>query len=90
MGDCYIKKPNIMYWYDLGYEQYKLQVVIYALKISISPYTRAYIIMGFIGPLFANNLQDINKIFLATTEELPSIHPQFAVLNIFEEATFGL
>ena len=46
--------------------------------------------MGLIVPLLADSVMGIDEIFLATTEDQPNINPQFAVLTIFEEATFDL
>ena len=93
MSEPSLETSNGMYRYDLGYKQFKLQVVLYAPKISICPYIRAYNIMGLIIFLLANNfnkLLGIDEIFLAITNELLSIHLQFAMLTMFEEATFDI
>ena len=90
MTNRYVKTPHVIYQYNLGYEQFRLQVVLHVIKITIYPYTRAYDILGLISPLLVNNdseLLGVHEVFLATKEELPSIHPQFAMLTMFEEAT---
>ena len=80
----------MMYRFDLDYLQYKLGVVLYALRINICPYTRERDILGPDEPLLVNTAIGLDNLFLATVEERPSIHPQFAVLVTVEESTFDL
>ena len=56
--DPYLKTPKVMYHYSLAYEQFKLRVTLYALKIVICPYTRYDGIMGLIVimPLLADRV----------------------------------
>ena len=93
MTDCCVETTHVMYQYTLGYKQFRLQVNLRAMKITICPYTRAYNILGLVRPLLVandNKLLGDDEVFLATTEELPGIHPKFAMLTIFEEATFNI
>ena len=76
--------------FDLDYLQYKLWLVLYALRINICPYTRERDILGPVEPLLVNTAIGLDNLFLATVEERPSIHPQFAVLVTVEESTFDL
>ena len=83
-----------MYHYSLIYDQFKLQVTLYTLKIAIYPYpyTRYDGIMGLVRPLLidhANELLSIDEICMVKTVALPSIHPQFAVITMFEENTLN-
>ena len=59
MTNCHVKTPHLMYQYNLGYKQSKLQVVPHTMKISICPYTRAYDILGLIRPLIVDNASQL-------------------------------
>ena len=88
--DCYVKTPPVMHPYSLAYEQFKPQVSLFALKKVIYPYDRYDSIMVLIRPLRVGLVDHANKhvdeIFFVTTVAQPSIHPQFAVMTLFEEA----
>ena len=80
----------MMYRFYLGYKQYKLQVTLFALMISIAPYTRERNILALVNPFFDNPIIGLDDLFLATTEERPSIHLQYAVLITIQESTFDM
>ena len=68
--DPYVETPKVMYHYSLTYEQYKLQVTLYALKIAIYPYSRYDDIMGLVRPLLidhADKFLSIDDMFMVTT-----------------------
>ena len=44
VGLCYLDDSIVIYLFDLGYRQHKLQVVLFILRISIGPYTRELVL----------------------------------------------
>ena len=85
-----VEAPLVIHPYSLVYEQFRLQITLFALKIVICPYTRYDDIMVLIRPLIVGLVghanQPINEIFMVTMVAQPSIHPQFAVITLFEDA----
>ena len=104
--DRYDNAPWVMFPWSLAYEEYRLQIVLFGLKVRVCPYTRSDDIMVLVRPLLASSIpvpvpnpnpaglvqhpdSHTNEIFYVTTMALPSVHPQFAVITVFEEAVLN-
>ena len=88
--DRYANAPRVMFPWSLAYEEYRLQVIRFSLKVVICPFTKSDDLVVLIQPLLDSSIpvpvSPIGKIFYVTTMTLTSIHPHFALIIVFEEA----
>ena len=88
--DRYVNAPRVMFPWSLAYKDYRLQVVCFVLKVVICSFTRSEDPIVLAQPLLDSitpvPVVPVDEIFYVTKMMLPSIHPQFAMITVFEEA----
>ena len=83
--DCYVDFPLVLYSYGLAFEQFNLGDVLFGLKLAICPFTRYDYIMVVPRPFLVGADHPVDKILFVTSMTQPSVHPQFAIITLFNE-----
>ena len=91
--DCYVNALRVIFPWSLAYKEYWLEVVCFALKVVICPFTQSDNRMVLIQPILNSIIpvpaSPIDEILYVTKMTLPSIHPQLAVIIVFEETVLN-
>ena len=65
---------------NIGYLQFKLGYALFTIQICICLYAREPDIMGLMDPLLIDTVIHLDKVKLATQEEIDSRYPNYYVL----------
>ena len=84
--DRYVNFHLVLHSCRLAFEQFNLGVVLFGLKLAICPFTRYDIIVVVLWPFLVGANHPVEKIFFVTSMAQPSVHPQFAIITLFEGA----
>jgi hypothetical protein len=88
--DRYVAPPRVICPWTLGYEAFQTEALRFGLKIAISALTRSKDIMVPVQHILDNLVpipsSPIDEIFYVTRVTQPCLHPQFAVITVFNEA----
>ena len=91
--DCYVNAPRVMFHWSLAYKEYRHEVIRFALKVDVCPFTRSDDHMVLIQPILNSIIpvpaSPIDEIFYVTKMTLTSIHPQFTVIIVFNKTVLN-
>ena len=91
MGFCYrYNDPVVLGNLDLNYLQFRLGVVLHAVRISICPLAQGLDIKELVDPLLDDVVIRLDNVILAITRERSGCYPNFVLLTTLEETTANM